>query len=195
MNCHKYRELTTQEIDGELEEKKSLYLMKHLVFCNECRSYYESQSRIGSLVREEVMVHSKTVPESFSAAVMAKIMDEKISPVSVNGKTPDYFSLAIEKLRWFFSPKPALSLALTIFVISLLTISPDNKKPSSSTSFADAREIRANELKVRTAEKPAHVNSFEYYANRHEARMYTAGQGRRISKKNNLIYTTYEIGK
>jgi len=194
MACKKYLEMAVEEIDGELEDSRSLLLMRHLVSCESCRMHYEGHLRLCDIMRKEAAGDYIAVPESFSSSVMAGIERD----ISQTAQIPDYGTSAVygimSRLRSIsFSPAslyPIAALsALLIVVIAGLRYSSD----TPGMPLANARVIKAESMDKKVLKAEVDKNDLSYYLSRHEAKAYRSS-GKSISRNSNLIYTSYNAG-
>jgi len=198
MACKKYLEMAVEEIDGELEDSRSLLLMRHLVSCESCRMRYESHLRLCDIMRKEAAGDYIAVPESFSSSVMAGI--ERDIPQTV--KIPDYGTspayAIISSLRSIsFSPAslyPIAALsALLIVVIAGLRYEKTGSSDTAGLPLANARVIKAESMDKKVLKAEVDKADLSYYLSRHEAKAYRSS-GKSISRNSNLIYTSYNAG-
>jgi hypothetical protein len=56
MTCDEYQEQVSQYIDGELDDKESGALFKHLSTCGECRSFLRSTLELRSKIHDEMLM-------------------------------------------------------------------------------------------------------------------------------------------
>ena len=72
MTCDEYQEQVSQYIDGELGDKDSGILFKHLSSCAECRSFLRSTLELRSKIHDEMLMEGKATqigpPTSFATA-------------------------------------------------------------------------------------------------------------------------------
>lgn len=198
MACKKYLEMAVEEIDGELEESRSLLLMRHLVSCESCRMYYERHLRFFDMRREEIARGSLVVPESFSSSVMAGI-ERDVSQVV---QSPDYgaslISGIISRIKSvIFAPASlypiaALSVVL-IIVIAGLRYEKSASNDNPGLPLANARVIKAENINKRVLKVEADKDDLSYYLSRHEAKAYRPS-GRSIAGKAKLVYASYNTG-
>ena len=68
MECRKYQELISAELDGEITPEESAALRAHLEQCETCRRYREALQALSRLTQTE-----EAVPEGFAAFVMGAL--------------------------------------------------------------------------------------------------------------------------
>ncbi len=59
MTCDEYQEQVSQYIDGELGDKESGPLFKHLSTCGECRSFLRSTLELRSKIHDEMLMEKE----------------------------------------------------------------------------------------------------------------------------------------
>ena len=59
MTCEEYQEQVSQYIDGELDDKESGALFKHLSTCGECRSFLRSALELRSKIHDEMLMEAE----------------------------------------------------------------------------------------------------------------------------------------
>jgi len=59
MTCDEYQEQVSQYIDGELNDKDSGILFKHLSMCGECRSFLRSTLELRSVIHNEMLMEQE----------------------------------------------------------------------------------------------------------------------------------------
>jgi len=72
MTCDEYQEQVSQYIDGELNDKNSGGLFKHLSVCGECRSFLRSTLELRSKIHDEMLMekegYARERPSAFTTA-------------------------------------------------------------------------------------------------------------------------------
>ena len=73
MTCDEYQEQVSQYIDGELGDRDSGILFKHLSSCAECRSFLRSTLELRSKIHDEMLMERElqaqaTQPSSFTTS-------------------------------------------------------------------------------------------------------------------------------
>lgn len=198
MACKKYFGMAVEEIDGELEESRSLLLMRHLVSCESCRMYYERHLRFFDMRREEIARGSLVVPESFSSSVMAGIERDVSQVVQAPGYGASLISGIISRIKSVifapasFYPIAALSVVL-IIVIAGLRYEKSASNDNPGLPLANARVIKAENIDKRVLKVEADKDDLSYYLSRHEAKAYRPS-GRSIAGKAKLVYASYNTG-
>ena len=204
MGCKDYAQMISEEIDSELEESRALFLMRHLVSCNDCLGEYKGVLSLKGLVHEDAAKLQMTVPFDFSAKVMAAIESELaaeapgVAPVAQ--VLPNPLAVLIGRLKDFaLFPKPSLSWSMvaTALVVFSMTIFY-NKSTSDHTSapqFADAKVIQAKVLKAATADAGNEGDDLAYYVNRHSNAVYSRSSNVSMGRRSgNLVYASYAGG-
>ena len=178
MNCSRYGENISEEVDGELIDTDSLTLMRHLVECRNCRDEYQALLRLRDIIKVESPASSMEVSPQFSMKVMAAINESESStnkafepaPVKNIAKIMDI----VLPLKRFFTLQPAfmpISVALSFILVVSVTLFYRNSHNDemSNASLADAKVIRAS--LVKTDMKPTgerDEDGLNYYVKRHE---------------------------
>ena len=151
MICEKYLEMTVEEIDGELEEPRSLLLMRHLVSCESCRTHYEKHLRLFCVMKEEISRDFVHVPENFSSSVMAEIDRDIAHAAQMPGYGASLISAIILRLKAIsFAPASLYPLAALSVVFILAVAGLRDEKADSSGNpelpLANARSIKAESM-------------------------------------------------
>jgi len=60
MTCDEYQEQVSQYIDGELDDKDSGTLFRHLSTCGECRSFLRSTLELRSKIHDEMLMEAES---------------------------------------------------------------------------------------------------------------------------------------
>jgi predicted anti-sigma-YlaC factor YlaD len=82
MTCDEYQEQVSQYIDGELKDKDSGTLFKHLSTCGECRSFLRSTLEMRSKIHDEMLMeHEGATNRKKNRLVVIQNKTMKISRV------------------------------------------------------------------------------------------------------------------
>lgn len=198
MTCDKYLDMALEEIDGELEESRSLLLMRHLVSCESCRIYYEKHSRLFDMMKEDVAGDLIAVPESFSSSVMAGIELGDLQISAVSNSSASLASKIISRIKSIrlvpasLYPVAALS-AVLIVVVAGLRYDNTDVKSNPPITLSNAMAIKAVSIDKKVLKPESDKDELAYYLSRHEAKTYSS-KGRSISRNTNIIYTNYNAG-
>jgi len=201
MSCEKYLEMISDEVDAELKEGDSLFLMRHLVSCRDCRNEYRESLKLKELLKEELSFSPVIVPSDFSSKIVGIIGNANVTGLSTQSlyeKGRGSLSAVLEGLRRFSpinAPPFALPLAASLLMIISIgfyyKIFPENL--DQGYVLTDAKNIDA---KIITAEavssKAIENDEFAYYANSHSNAVQQTSLDRSIgSKRGGVIYAGY----
>jgi len=126
MECTEYIEIVSEEIDGELPEKKALSLMRHMLGCEGCRREYEAIGRLQSFMAEDKNLSRQiSIPDDFSAKVTSIIEKEQMAGLERSaGRESIYFGHLLSYLRQLRPfQRPALSWSLATAAAVMVTAS------------------------------------------------------------------------
>lgn len=204
MSCDKYLETISDEVDGELKEGDSLFLMRHLVLCRDCRNEYRESLKLKDLLKEELSFSPVIVPSDFSSKIVGIIEGAPVAEPATQAlheKRVGPLSAIIEVLRHLFplnAPSFALPLAASLLMIISIGFyyktSPEDV--SSGYVLTDAKNIDAKIIKAKVAPSSAIENDkFDYYANSHSSAVQRTSIDSSIgSKRGGIIYAGYVSG-
>lgn len=201
MSCEKYLEMISDEVDAELKEGDSLFLMRHLVLCQDCRNEYRESLKLKELLKEELSFSPVIVPSGFSSKIVGIIEGAPGAELAAQGfyeKRRGGLSVILEGLRRF-SPHNAPSFALPLAASLLMIISIGFYYKTAPEKFGqgyiltDAKNIDAKIVKVKAAPSSAIENDeFAYYANSHSNAVQRTSLDSSIgSKRGGVIYAGY----
>jgi len=178
MDCSKYYEMVSEEVDGELPESESLGLMRHLVKCPDCLNGYKTTINLREVIKKESFNSHLLVPDEFSKNVIEMISGSEKGTHIEYDENKQGLADFISNIKEFIKlPRPsyAFSLALSlVLVVSLTFIIKESGKngfsPEKTTvaELTNAKTIKAEVL------KPELVTDFDneedelnYYVKRH----------------------------
>lgn len=201
MSCNNYWEMISEEIDGELEESRSLFLMRHLVICSDCFQQYRDSHKLGALLKEESREASVFMLDGFSAKVMGMIESEEpaVSPVPVppeiesSSSSPPAFSL-MNLFSFLSKPSMQLSFALSIILVVSLTLFYGRSGTDSSSKpfLLDAKGLKTESMEKQLASRDEDEGALGYYVSRHAAAASSRPANMVMAGRNsNLSYVTY----
>ena len=201
MGCGKYLEMISNEVDAELKEGDSLFLMRHLVLCHDCRNEYRESLKLKDLLKEELSFSPVIVPSGFSSEIVDIIESAPATglatPVLYEKRHGSLYGL-LKGLRGLFpinAPAFALPLAASLLMIVSLSYyykaSPENASPGYV--LTDAKNIDAKIIKAKAASSSLIENDeFAYYANSHSSAVQRTSLDNSIgSKRGGVIYAGY----
>jgi len=204
MSCNEYVQLISEEIDGEIEESKALFLMRHLVICDYCRNEYNSTLGLQCLIKEDIVNSRIDIPADFPEKVMSIIESGAESDIGLQGITAGHQSNSrpgiFEKLKDVFTlPAPALSWSLAAsFALALSLSFALLYNPSTQNNFPTVQLTNAKviEAKVLEAANSAGVeedeDEFNYYVKQHAQAVYSRPSNTPAGfRKANLIHAGY----
>lgn len=201
MGCDNYWEMISEEIDGELEESKSLFLMRHLVICSDCFQQYGDSYQLKELLKEEGRETSSFVPDNFSASVMAMIESKEPtrSPVLIqpeiepSSATPTPFSL-LNIFPFLSKPSMQLSFVLSIVLVVSLTLfyGRSGTDISPNSLLLDAKGLKAESMEKQLAGRDENEGDLGYYVTRHAAALSSRATNMTMLGRNSkLSYVAY----
>jgi hypothetical protein len=199
MSCEKYLEMISDEVDAELKEGDSLFLMRHLVSCRDCRNEYKESLKLKDLLKEELSFSPVIVPSDFSSKVFGIIESTPATELArqvLYEKRRESLSAILEGLRRFFplnAPSFALPLAASLLMVISIGFyyktSPEDTSPGYV--LTDAKKIDAKIIKAKAAPSSVIENDeFAYYANSHSNAVQRTSLDSR-SKRGGVIYAGY----
>ncbi|MBE9503199.1 MAG: zf-HC2 domain-containing protein [Proteobacteria bacterium] len=201
MSCKDYWEMISEEIDGELEESKSLFLMRHLVICSDCFQQYRDSHQLRGFLIEENREASVFVPDGFSAKVMGIIEsgEPARSPVLIQPEIESSNSISPPFSLWNIFPflsKPSmqLSFVLSILLIASLTLfyGRSGTDIPSKPFLLDAKGLKAESMEQQRAGRDENEEDLGYYVSRHEAAASSRPANMTmVGRNSNLSYVTY----
>ena len=201
MDCKNYWEMISEEIDGELEESKSLFLMRHLVACEDCIREYKTGFRIRDMLEEENLALPVLVPDGFSKEIVDILESE--APLKVSELTMSEKAVSRPRSKFFsifnvfpLLPKPAiqLSFALSLILIVSLTFFYNKSVTDISTqpSLLNAKGLEPKNMEQPFVGKGEEEDELNYYVTRHAAAVNSRRVHAAIVHRNeNLSYVTY----
>ena len=201
MSCEKYLEMISDEVDAELKEGDSLFLMRHLVLCRDCRNEYNDNLKLKNILKEELIHAPVFVPTGFSAKIVGII--EKTSPAelvqsSLPAKKRPNLTGLIEGIKGLFpasAPPFALPLAASLLMVISLSLYYKTTPEGVDSGYVltDAKNIDAKLIKAEAASLGQVGNDeFAYYADRHSSAVYQASlDSSVVSKRGGVIYAGY----
>jgi hypothetical protein len=201
MSCEKYLEMISEEVDAELKESDSLFLMRHLVLCRDCRNEYRDSLKLKDLLSEELSFSPVFVPTGFSTKIIdiiEKAPVEAAEAPALPEKKRGGLTDLIGNLRPLFPvqvPSFALPLAasllIAVSVAFYYTTSPQDI--NSGYALTDAKNIDAKIIK--TASLPLNggeEDEFGYYAKKHVSAAHRTSSNISIgSRRSGIIYAGY----
>ena len=201
MGCEKYLELISDEVDAELKEGDSLFLMRHLVLCRDCRNEYRESLRLRELLKEELSFSPVVVPAGFSSKIVSLIEDgaaEELAGQGLHDKRREKLSAVIEGLRRLFpvhAPSFALPLAASLLMIISIGLYYNTSPEDSGRGYVltDAKNIEANIIEARAvSSKTGENDEFAYYAKSHSSAVQRTSFDSSIgSRRGGIIYAGY----
>lgn len=201
MSCEKYQEMISDEVDAELKEGDSLFLMRHLVLCRDCRNEYRESLKLKDLLKEELSFSPVIVPSDFSSKIIGIIESATAAELAAQGlyeKRRGGLSSIVEGLRRLI-PINVPSFALPLAASLLMIISIGFYYNTSSEDFGpgyvltDAKNIDAKIITAKAALSSAiESDEFAYYANTHSNAVQRSSLDSSIgSKRGGIIYAGY----
>ncbi len=198
MVCEKCLEMSVEETSGELDDSRSLSLMRHLVSCESCRINYERHLRLSELMKEGIAGERVFVPEDFSASVMLEIDKEILQTDQVFAYRPPAFSSIMSKIKSLGFASPSLYPIAAVSVLLMVVVSGlyyEKTGPGDiPLPLANARAIKAQIVDKKVLNAGLDKNALSYYLSRHEAKA-SRPSGKPVSRKANLVYTSYNAGR
>ncbi len=201
MSCEKYLEMIFDEVDAELKEGDSLFLMRHLVSCRDCRNEYKETLKLKDLLKEELSFSPVIVPTDFSSKIVGIIESAPATGLArqvLYEEKRGSLSAILEGLRRFSPlnvPSFAMPLAASLLMIVSLSFyyntSPEDAGPGYL--LTDAKNIDAKIIKAKAAPSSAIENDgFAYYANSHSNAVQRTSLDNSIGgKRGGVIYAGY----
>ena len=201
MSCEKYLEMISDEVDTELKESESLFLMRHLVLCRDCRNEYSDNLKLKDILKEELIHAPVFVPTGFSAKVVDII--EKNSPAdlvesSLLARERPNLSGLIEGIKGLFpanAPSFALPLAASLLMAISLSLYYKTSPEGTDSGYVltDAKNIDAKVIETKAASlSQVEDDEFAYYADRHSNAVHQASLDNSVvSKRGGVIYAGY----
>ncbi|MDT8317264.1 MAG: hypothetical protein RQ824_04645 [bacterium] len=204
MSCEKYLEMISDEVDAELKEGDSLFLMRHLVLCRDCRNEYRESLKLKELLKEELSFSPVIVPSDFSSKIVSIIESDTATELTAQGlyeKGRGGLSAVLEGLRRF-SPlnAPSFSLPLAASLLMIISVGFYYKTTSEDVNagyvLTDAKDIDAKIIKANLSSSSAVENDeFAYYAKSHSNAVHQSSLDLSIgSKRGGIIYAGYVSG-
>ena len=209
MSCEKYHEMISDEVDAELKEGDSLFLMRHLVLCRDCRNEYRESLKLKDLLKEELSFSPVIVPPDFSSKIIGIIENAPAAELAAQGfygKRSGGLSAIVEGLRRFLpinAPSFALPLAASVFMVISIGFYYETPLRNMGREYAltelksiDAKSIDAKIIRAGAASSGAAGNDeFAYYAKSHSSAVQRTSLDRSIgSKRGGIIYAGYISG-
>lgn len=181
MSCNEYIEMISSEIDGELEENRALFLMRHLAVCDGCRGEYRGNLRLRDMILEDRAACQMDVSAGFSGSVINIIEREMASEVAVPAQRVKQAAIPaggfFSKLKDFhFFPKPALTWSFAVSLVLLVSITAiydsSTQAPTSKIRLMDAKMLKPQILKIDHAvsgeeNEMGEMGDVGYYITRH----------------------------
>ncbi len=201
MSCGKYLEMISSEVDAELKESESLFLMRHLVLCRDCRNEYSDNLKLKDILKEEISLAPVFVPTGFSAKIVDIIENtspaDLVQPSLPARKRPNLTGL-IEGIKGLFpanAPSFALPLAASLLMAISLSLYYKTSPEGTDSGYVltDAKNIDAKLIKAKVAFLGQVGNDeFAYYADRHSNAVHQASvDSSVVSKRGGIIYAGY----
>lgn len=201
MDCIKYLEMISEEIDGELEEQRSLTLMRHLVSCGDCLQEYKTTFRIGDMLKEESLNVPLLVPEGFSKNIVNLLESEisnQVDEIAMpERKTPPVTEKGFSIFNIFpVMSKPVMQISFAISLIFIVSISMLYNKSttdvSTGSSLLNAKKLEPTSIEKRVVSKEEYKGELNYYVKRHTAALNSRrADTSMIHRNNNITYATY----
>lgn len=177
MDCSKYYEMVSAEVDGELPENESLGLMRHLVECPGCLNGYKDTINLRETIKKEAFSSRIAVPSEFSKNLIEMISGLETETDNQYKEKKSGFADYISNLKEFIKlPRPsyAFSLALSLALIVSLTFiykGPGNNGSSQGKTavaeLTNAKTIKAEVLKPKLVAASDEEDELNYYVKRH----------------------------
>lgn len=204
MGCNDYWEMISEELDGELEEDKSLFLMRHLVICDGCFQEYQDAYQVRCMLKQSSHEYPGFVPKGFSARVMEMIENEESARVPSQAVSePVYFDPPKKPLSMFsiaymfrFLSKPAIQLSFALSIVLIISLSifynRSDTDISSNPSLLDAKRLKPESMEQQIAGKNEDEEDLNYYVKRHAAAVGSSPASMTMPRRGgNLSYVTY----
>lgn len=184
MDCSKYLDMVSEEIDGELEESKSLFLMRHLVICSSCRNEYEQAFSLQSMFLQDPKFSvSLRIPTEFSKKVIKRIEDESALMKSTVREeaaislpvAETLFSRMTKRSFSFGSTVSWAAIASLFLIISLtFTYTDTHLIPPVTSALLDAKKLKSEVVKAEnvSGSRFDREDEIDYYLNRHSETVY-----------------------